>query len=299
MLARSLPDPRPWRSVPRDARNRAWTRLLRHPLFRVGAALLTFLLLFTFLGPELWRQGGGVDVATILLPPSPAHPLGTDGLGRDYLRALMLGGKLPILSGFATAAAATLTGVAAGLVAAFSRHWEAPVMRVVDAILSIPPVVPILIIEGFFGVGIVTLMAAVTLVSWPSTARLVWSRALVLRELPYVEAARATGASRLQVIRRHVLPNAFDTVVACFASQFANAVLFIALATILGAGLGASTNWATMIATSRQYMFDLYWWLVVPPGICFATLVVAVFFLAEAVRQAFHPQSPADGRAQP
>lgn len=289
MLARSGPNPT--LSITLPAASRSWRRLLRHPLFWVGAAFLAFLLLFSFLGPVVWHPGSGIDIAAILLPPGPGHPLGTDGLGRDYLWALMLGGKLPILSGFATAIAATAVGVAAGLAAGFVRRFEVPILRVADAVLSVPPLVPILIIEGFFGVNILTLMAAVTLTNWPSTARLVWTRMLVLREMPFVEAARATGASDTRIVGRHVLPNAFDTIVACFATQFGNAVLFIALATMLGAGLGAATNWATMIATSQQYLYDLYWWLVLPPGICFAILILSVFFLAEAVRQTSNPHN--------
>ncbi len=296
MLAESARETAAWAYAAEGAR--FWRRLWRQPLFWVGAAFLVFLLLFAFVGPEVWRRGNGIDVATIFLPPGPGHPLGTDGLGRDYLHALMLGGKLPILSGFATALAATVLGVAGGLAAGFARRWEAIILRVADAILSIPPLVPILIIEGFFGVNIVTLMVTVTLVSWPSTARLVWTRTLVLREMPFIEAARATGARESEIVRRHLLPNAFDTIVACFATQFGNAVLFIALATMLGAGLGAATNWATMIATSRQNMYNFYWWLVLPPGIAFALLILSVFFLAESVRQAFNPRA-LSGRARP
>ncbi len=295
MIAREAGSAAPPLDVYGEMDNRSWRHLLRYPLFWLGAAMLLFLLLFSFLGPDIWLRGNGIDVATILLPPGPAHPLGTDGLGRDYLHAMMIGGQLPILSGFSAAIAATALGVVAGLAAAFARGWEAPILRLADAVLSVPPLVPILIAEGFFGVNILTLMATVVLVNWPSTARLVWTRALVLREMPYVEAARATGATRLQVVRRHVLPNSFDTVVACFATQFGNAVLFIALATILGAGLGATTNWATMIGASRQYMYSFYWWLVLPPGIAFAMLILSVFFLSEAVRQAFNPQSTSRG----
>ena len=273
-----------------SARGRVWRSLQRQPLFWVGAAFLAFLLLFSFLGPVLWHAGSAVNVSAILEPPSARHPLGTDALGRDYLWALMVGGALPIVSGFATSVVATALGVAAGLAAAFVRPLESTVLRIADAVLSVPPLVPILIAEGFFGVSIGTLMAMVVVTTWPSTARLVWSRGIVLREMPYIEAARATGASRLAIVRRHALPNALDTVIACFATEFATAVLFIALATMFGAGLGASTNWATMIATSGEYAFNAYWWLVLPPGIGFGILVLSVFFLAEAVRQAMHPQ---------
>ncbi len=273
-----------------------WQRLSRQPLVWVGVGLLLCLLLFAFAGPVVWHRGVGIDVAAILQPPSAGHPLGTDGLGRDYLYALMRGGKLPILSGFATAIAATALGLAAGLTAAFAPRWEAIILRTADAILSIPPLVPILIIEGFFGVSIVTLVAAVVRVHWPSTARLVWTKSLVLREMPYVDAARAAGARETEVIRRHVLPNAADTIIACFATQFGNAVLFIALATMLGAGLGAANNWATMIATSQQYMYDFYWWLVLPPGIAFALLIISVFLLCEGLRRALSPRAQAGGR---
>lgn len=276
--------------------SRPWRRLFRHPLFKVGATFLLFLLLFSFLGPEVWRSTNRINLGAILSPPSVRHPLGTDALGRDYLRSLMLGGRIPIFSGFVAAIAATTIGMTSGLAAAMVRHLEAPLLRVADAFLSVPQLVPILIIEAFLGTSVVALMGSVVLMTWPTTTRLVWSRTLVLRELPYVEAARAGGASEWHILTRHILPNASDTVVACFATQFGNSVLFIALATVLGTGLGTASDWASMIATSFQYLSYSDWWLVVPPGICFAMLILSVFFLAEAVRQALNPRSQNEAR---
>ena len=274
---------------------RSWHRLVRQELFWLGVALLLFVLLFAFAGPEVYHRSQDYNVSAFLMPPSARYPLGTDALGRDNLYELMLGGRLPILTGFATAIGATLLGLWAGLSAALSRSLEGPVLRVADAILSIPQVVPIIIVESLLGANVYVLMGIVALTLWPSTARLIWTRAIVVREQPYVEAARASGAGRLRILLRHVLPNSFDTVLTCFATQFASAVLFIALATALGVGLPPPWNWATMISTSLGYAGNHDWWLVAPPGLMFSLLIVSVFLVTDAVRRAWNPRALGGG----
>ncbi len=267
-----------------------WRRLLRHPDFWLGAGLLLFLILFSFCGPVVWRRTATYNVAAMLAPPGHGYPLGADALGRDNLWELMLGGRLPIVTGFVTAIAATGLGVGGGLMAALNRQLEGPLMRTADAVLSIPQIIPIIIVQSLLGQNVYTLMGIVALTLWPATARLVWARVILVREMPYVEAARAEGLPAGQVLARHILPNSFDTIAACFATQFANAVLFIALATALGVGLGPPWNWATMIATSVNYASYNDWWLIIPPGVLFAALIMSVFALTESLRGAFNPR---------
>jgi len=280
------------------ARHRSWRRLRHHPLFWIGAVILVFLVLFCFAVPLVWHPSTDIDVAAMSLPPSLRFPLGTDALGRNNLWTMMIGGHLPIVSGFAAAVAATALGTATGLGAALYRRLEAPLLRLADAILGIPQIVPVLIAEAILGVHAVLLIGVVTLTLWPATTRLVWARALVLRELPYVDAARAGGASGPRILLRHVLPNSADTVIASFASQFGNAVLFIAIAALpgIGAGLGFPADWATMVATGFN-MSNWSWWLFIPPGACLALLIISVFLICEALRQALDPYVEGGGAA--
>ena len=259
------------------------------PLFWLGFGLLLGLVLFSFVGPDVWRRSAAYDVNVMLHPPGRGFPLGTDALGRDNLWELMLGGQTPILTGFATAIASAAVGIAAGLAAGLDRRLEGAVLRIADGVLSIPQIVPIVLIEALLGDNVYTLMGVVALTLWPATARLVWGRIIVLRELPFVEAARAEGLTGWQILWRHIVPNAFDTIAACFASTFASSVLFIALATALGVGLGPPWNWATMIGTGMEYASYGVWWLIVPPGILFAALIISVYLVMEAARQAWNP----------
>ena len=185
---------------------------------------------------------------------------------------------------------AAALGVGAGLLAALHHRLEGPLMRMVDVVLSIPQIIPIIIVQSLFGDNVYTLMGIVALTLWPATTRLVWARVILIREMPYIEAARAEGLSNGQVLARHILPNSFDTITACFATQFGSSVLFIAIATALGVGLGPPWNWATMIATSLGYMSFNDWWLVIPPGLLFAALIMSVYLLTEAVRMAWNPR---------
>ena len=269
---------------------RPWRRLARQPDFWIGLGLLLFLILFSFYGPVVWRRSAAYDVAAMLKAPGPGFPLGADALGRDNLWELMLGGRLPIITGFVTAIVATGLGVVAGLLAAMERTLEGPLMRTADAVLSIPQIIPIIIVQSLFGQNVYTLMSIVALTLWPSTARLVWTRVILVREMPYVEAATAEGLTRTQVLARHILPNSFDTIAACFATQFGSSVLFIALATAFGVGLFPATNWPSMIGASLQYISYNDWWLILPPGILCAALIISVFSMMEGLRRAMSPR---------
>jgi peptide/nickel transport system permease protein len=275
-----------------------WRRLLRTPLFWSGGLLLLFLLLFAFLGPVLDRSGvvTTYNVAQQNMPPSPAHILGTDVLGRDVLGALMVGGQIPILSGFAAGFAASFLGIFAGIVAGYAGGAaDSAIMRVTDLFLSIPQIVPVMLIESLIGASTGSLIVVVALTAWPSTARIIRTRALAVRSLPYIEAARAGGVRPGAIIRRHVLPNVFDEIVSATAHQFGNVVLVMAIVTFLGLGMAPPWNWASMFAENIPYFVSGDWWLVLPSGLLFSALIVSVFWLGEAVRMAFNPQESAEG----
>ncbi len=274
--------------------SRKWHRLSRQPYFWIGSITLLGLVLFCFLGPYLFAHGVGyIDVPRQFQPPSLRFPLGTNALGQNELAQVMVGGRLPIVAGFATALIASAIGVIAGLAAGFSgASMDNALMRLTDMVFGVPQVVPVLFFEAILGASAETLVLTVALTAWPTTARLVRSRVLRERGLPYVEAARAAGASGLTVLVRHVLPNIMDTIVGSVATQFGNGVLIIAITTFVGLELPPPFDWAGQIgAYGVEFLFSGYWWLFVPAGVAFSLLLLSVYFLGEAVRTAFNPQS--------
>ena len=273
-------------------------KLLRHPLFWVGGAMLLALLLFTFLGPVFDPPDGNkYDMAIQLLPPSFSHLLGTNVLGQDELAQLMVAGQRPIISGFISAIVAALIGIFVGLVAGYSGSIvDSVLMRITDIFLSVPQVVPILLIESLLGANTRSFITVVALTLWPATARIVRGRTLVVRQQPFVEAVLASGASHVRVLLRHVLPNVLDDIVVAFTNQFANVVLVMAITTFVGLGLPPPWNWASMFAGNMDNIVGGQWWVVYPPGFAFSILLVSVYFLGEAVRHALNPQDAQGGQ---
>ncbi|EQD30002.1 binding-protein-dependent transport system inner membrane component, partial [mine drainage metagenome] len=198
--------------------------------------MLTFLVLFAFVGPLIDTHAAAhYNMSQQFLPPSPAHLLGTNVLGQGELGQLMIGGQRPIIAGFIAAIAASILGVAVGIVAGYGgRFVDAMLMRVTDMFLSIPQAVPILLIESLFGASTRSLIIVVSLTSWPTVARLIRGRALVVKNLPFMEAARASGGSKGRIVMRHLIPNMLDEIVVSSTNQFANVVLIMALTTFVG-----------------------------------------------------------------
>ncbi|MDA8346770.1 MAG: ABC transporter permease [Thermaerobacter sp.] len=271
---------------------RKWRRLFRHPLFWIGGSMLALLLLFSFLGPVFDKAAGEhYDMATQLFGPSFAHPLGTNVLGQDELAQLMVGGQRPILAGFATAIAAAIIGIATGLVAGYSGSvFDSVLMRITDMFLSIPQVVPILLIESLLGASTKSLIIVVALTAWPAAARIIRARTLIVRRQPFIEAAIACGDSHARILVHHVLPNLLDDIVVASTNLFANVVLVMAITTFIGLGLPPPWNWASMFAGNMDNIVGGQWWVVYPPGLAFSVLLVSVYFLGEAVRSALNPQ---------
>ncbi len=275
-------------------------RLLRHPLFWLGGGMLALLLAFSFAGPLLFSYHAGetaIDVAQQFLPPSRLHPLGTNVLGQDELAQMMIGGQAPIVTGFVATFIASLLGLGIGIVSGLAGDFlDSTLMRLTDMFLSIPQVVPILLLDSLFQASTDVLVLVVALTSWPAMARIVRARTLAVRHLPFMEAARADGATWPRILLRHLLPNMLDDVIMAAANLFARVVLVMAITTFVGLGLPPPWNWATMFAANMDGVFGGQWWTVFPPGIAFSILLLSVFYLGEALRQSLNPQQASEAR---
>lgn len=273
--------------------SREWRAFWRHPLTWVGLSVLLLIILFCFVGPQIDRVQYNVpNLLDTLQPPSAAHLLGTDALGRDELARLMVGGQLSLEVGFASAIVSMIIGVAYGLFSGLIGGWlDEVLMRIVDVLLAIPIIFLLLLLDSMFQptAGLLTFIIAVT--SWFGVARLVRGEVLTIKRLEFVEAARATGAGMWRIILRHLLPNVMGIVIVTTTFQVGGAILTIAGLSFLGLGLPPPTpNWGAMVSNSLQYVFQNAWWLIYPAGLAIVFVEVAVNFIGDAMRQAFDPR---------
>jgi peptide/nickel transport system permease protein len=262
---------------------------MQNRLAMIGLGIIAFMILFCFVGPMIYHTD---QVHTNLIQlnqaPSAKHPLGTDEVGYDVLGRLMLGGQSSIEVGITAALLASVWGTAWGAVSGFIGGWvDAIMMRVVDSILAIPYLLLVIVLASIFGPSIPVLIIVIALVSWLATARLVRGESLSIRVRDYVQAARAFGSRRWQIIVRHVVRNTIGTIVVQTTFSVADAILLLAVVSYLGLGPPPpATNWGEMLSDGLSYVYDGYWWLIYPAGLAIVITVMGFNFVGDAVRDA-------------
>ena len=230
------------------------------------------------------------NVAELLMPPSAAHWLGTDDLGRDVLSRLIWGAPNSLYASTFAVGVAIALGVPIGLLIGFMGGWlDEVVSRFIDALLSFPPIVLAIAVTGVLGIGLTNAMLSVGIVFAPTLARLVRAQTLIVKQAVYVDAARAFGASVPQIIIRHILPNAIQPVIVQVTLMLAIALLAEASLSFLALGVQPpQASWGGMLARAYNYI-ELAPAQMYAPG--FAILLTALAFngLGESMRIALDP----------
>lgn len=260
---------------------------IKNRLAVAGLLIILFMVLFSFVGPLFYHTDQvHTNLHAITLPPSSAHPLGTDNLGYDVLGRLMLGGQSSLEVGLAAALLASLVGTVWGAVSGFAGGWnDAIMMRVVDSLLAIPYLLFVLLLASIFTPSIPMLIIVIAMVSWVFTARLVRGDTLSLRARDYVVAAKAVGTRGWRTVARHIIPNVMGTVVVATTFSVADAILLLAALSYLGLGPPPpAANWGGMLTNGLNYIYEGYWWLIYPAGIAIVLTVVAFNFIGDALR---------------
>lgn len=265
--------------------------LVRSPLALVSLGSVFVWGILALAAPAIAPYGPlGQDIVGRLAPPSPAHWLGTDPLGRDILSRILYGARLSIPVGIAAVALAVLLGTIVGSAAgAAGGVVDEGIMRATDLMLAFPTVILAMIISAALGAGIRNAVIAIMVAWWPSYAR--FSRGLVLaaREREYVEAARAAGASSLRVFLRHILVNILSPIVILGTLDIGHAILTFASLSFLGLGPPPQIpEWGSMIASGRDYLDQ--WWIGTFPGLAILSLVVALNVVGDSLRDALDPR---------
>lgn len=270
--------------------------LLAKRLFRRRVVLLAALLLLAIVGtalvlpPLLGIDPNAINVLERLQAPSARHWAGTDELGRDLGMRIVWGGRYSILIGVATACFSVLCGTVLGLMAGFFRRLDAPIMRVVDAMMSFPDILLGIALVSILGASLWNVVLALSIVYTPRVARVVRASTLVIRELLFVEAARALGVGTVRILYAHILPNLMSPVLVQLTFIFAYAILAEAGLSFLGVGVPPEIpTWGTMIASSLQYA-DRAFWTILYPGVAIVLTALSLQIVGDGVRDLLDPK---------
>jgi peptide/nickel transport system permease protein len=285
--AAEMPDILPPVRVRRGLYGFAW----RHPTMAIGLLLLGIMLVVAIFAPLL-----GTDDPTALAPakrvrePSAEYWFGTDAFGRDIYSRVLYGARVSLLVGFAVAIFASLIGLVIGLVSGYLRALDGTVMRIMDGLMSIPPILLAIALMALTRASVQNVILAITIAEIPRVSRLVRGVVLSLREQPFVEAARATGTRSFRILWRHILPNTLAPLIVQATYVCASAIIVEAILSFLGAGTPPTTpSWGNIIAEGRM-LFLVAAYIILIPSIFLSITVLAINLLGDGLRDALDPR---------
>jgi peptide/nickel transport system permease protein len=227
------------------------------------------------------------------LPPSGIHLLGTNDVGQDILSELILGSRISLITGLLAGLLAVTIGVLIGIIAGFRGGLiDDVLMGLTDIVLVIPALPLIILLAVYLGANIWMTIAVIGLVFWPSTARVIRSQVLTIRQSGYVESAQALGAGNGWLMVRHILPNVVPLVLAKFVLTVAAAVLMEASLSFLGLGDPTAKSWGMMLryAYARGGFIRGLWWWYVPPGLCIGSCILGLMFVSFGIEARSDPR---------
>jgi peptide/nickel transport system permease protein len=266
-------------------------RLFRRRLVLLGALVLTLIIMLAVFAPLLspWSPTA-IRVAQRLKPPSLQHWFGTDEFGRDILARIMFGARASLGIGLAVVAVSMACGTLLGLLAGYFRALDPIIMRLVDAMMALPDILLAIFLVAVLGASAGNVVLALSIVYTPRVTRVVRASTLVVRELPFVEAARALGVSTFRILTVHILLNVASPILVQATFIFAYAVLAEAGLSFLGAGVPPEVpTWGTMIASGQQYA-DQAFWLVLFPGLAIVSAAMSLQLVGDGLRDMLDPK---------
>jgi len=266
-------------------------RLFGNRTILVGAIILALVLLAALLAPWVAPYAPNkLSIVNKLQPPSMAHFFGTDEFGRDIFSRAVFAGRISLLVSLGVVLISTVLGVILGVAAGFFRRLDAPISRLLDAMMSFPDILLAIALVAALGPSLSTVILALGITYAPRLARIVRGSTLVLRELPYIEAAVAMGLPTWQILVRHVLLNLASPILVQATFVFASAMLAEASLSFLGVGVSTDMpTWGTMLASGREYMNNAPW-LMVFPGLAIVFSVLSLQLLGDGLRDLVDPR---------
>ncbi|MFJ6325191.1 MULTISPECIES: ABC transporter permease [unclassified Rhizobium] len=270
-------------------------RLLKRKTVAVGLAILAVFVLLAILAPWIAPYNPyKLSIVNRLKPPSGLYWFGTDEFGRDVFSRTIYAGRLSLLVGAAVVTLTSVIGVTMGLLAGFFPKLDAPVARLIDAMMAFPDILLAIALVAALGPSLATVIVALSIVYAPRLARVVRASTLVIRELPYVEAAVSMGISTSHILTRHVLRNLVSPIIVQATFLFASAMLAEAGLSFLGLGVSPDIpTWGTMIASGRQYVGQADW-MTLFPGAAIVLSVLSLQMVGDGFRDLLDPRLKKD-----
>jgi peptide/nickel transport system permease protein len=266
---------------------------LQNPLALFGFAILAVILISAIFAPVLAPYDPrAIDLRARFASPGGEHPFGTDAAGSDVLSRVIYGSRLALMSGVVVLLISALGGSLLGLFAGFRGGWvDEVLMRITDMFLAFPGLIlAMAVVAALQRRGILVVVVAIAIRWWAPYARMMRAQVLTLRELDYVESARAAGVPRGRILMRHILPNAMSPIIVQATLDLGYIILTAAALSFLGFGAQpGEPDWGRMVAEGREHLRDA-WWVVTFPGLAILFTVMAFNLVGDAARDIFDPR---------
>ena len=276
-----------------------WKRFRRHPGAMAGAVVLFLIVLTALLAPLSPYDPLKSDIKNRFQAPSQAHPFGTDGLGRDVLTRTLYGGRVSMTVGVMVVLLTSIIGISVGTVAGYYGGWVDNILsRIIDATLSLPGLLFMILLSAILreadlpfikSNSLFTIAVVLGILSWPLVARLVRAIFLTLREMDYVKASQALGASDLQTMVVEILPNGFGPIIVQMTLGLGYAIMQESGLSFLGFGIMPPTpSWGNLLNNARGHLIE-YPWLAIFPGLMIFFTIISVNYIGDGLRDALDP----------
>ena len=276
-----------------------WRRFRRHPGAMVGAVILTILILTVLMAGLSPYDPEVSDIKNRFQPPSWDHLFGTDGLGRDVLVRILYGGRISLSVGFLVVGISLSIGVPIGAAAGYFGGWVDSVLsKVIDATMSLPALMFMILLSAILreidlpflkSNSRLTISLVLGVLSWPTVARLVRAVFLTFREMEYVTAAKALGASNLRIIISEILPNGFGPIIVESTLGIGYAIMEESTLSFLGFGIMPPTpSWGNLLDNAQEHLVE-YPWLAIFPGLMIFLTIISINFIGDGLRDALDP----------
>jgi peptide/nickel transport system permease protein len=276
---------------PRSMLRRGWEVFAENKLALASIVVLIVIAGFCYIGPLLYHTNQvNTNLADYLCKPSAHHLLGCNDVGYDQLGRLMVAGQTSLEVGVAAAIVAVLFGTLYGALAGFvGGSVDSFMMRIVDAGLSLPYIMVIIILSVVLQPSTVTMIFIIAVFYWLGVSRLVRGETLSLRTREYVQAVKVMGGGSRRAITRHIVPNAVGVIIVQATFAVADSILILAGLGFLGYGVQPpASDWGSMLSNGLNYLQSSnYWWLIYPPGIAIILTCICFNFIGDALRDAF------------
>jgi peptide/nickel transport system permease protein len=276
-----------------------WKRFRKHPGAIVGIIILALLAIAVILVPLSPYDPEASSMTERLQPPSLAHPMGTDALGRDLMTRVLYGGRISLTVGLLVVIISLSIGVPTGALAGYYGGWlDSVLMRITDTFLSLPALLVLILLSAilrevdfplFESNSMLTIALVIGILSWMTFARLVRAIFLTLREMDFVAATRALGGSDFRIIVNHILPNSIGPIIVEATLELGYAIIEESGLSFLGFGIQPPTpSWGNLLSNAQEN-FTKYPWLAIFPGLMIFFAIISVNYIGDGLRDAFDP----------